>query len=76
MDVVDFATPVNSVATESKADNVRHNGSPKGLWEHNAYQTDSQFIVEVKNCRNPNKLVQGSKIGYQGPRVKHQLSKW
>jgi type IV pilus assembly protein PilQ len=44
--------------------------SPKGLWEHNAYQSDNQFIVEVKRIvEDPNKLVQGSKVGYQGPRV-------
>ena len=70
LDVVDFATPVTSVTTETKADNVRMTVQPQGLWEHNAYQTDNQFIVEVKKIvENPNKLVQGSKIGYQGPRV-------
>jgi type IV pilus assembly protein PilQ len=44
--------------------------SPKGQWEHNAYQSDNQFVVEVKRIvEDPNKLVQGSKVGYQGPRV-------
>lgn len=70
LDVTDFATPVTGVVTESKQDNVRMTITPKGLWEHNAYQTDNQFIVEVKQIiENPNKLVQGTKIGYQGPRV-------
>lgn len=70
LDVTDFATPVTSVVTEPKGDNVRMTISPKGLWEHNAYQSDNQFIVEVKKIiEDPNKLVQGSKIGYQGPRV-------
>ncbi len=70
LDVTDFATPVTSVVTEAKGDNVRMTISPKGLWEHNAYQSDNQFIVEVKKIiEDPNKLVQGSKIGYQGPRV-------
>lgn len=70
LDVTDFATPVTSVETKSNGDNVRMVISPKGLWEHNAYQSDNQFIVEVKRIvEDPNKLVQGAKVGYQGPRV-------
>ena len=70
LDVTDFATPVTSVSTTSQGGNVRMSISPKGLWEHNAYQTDNQFVIEVKPIiENPNKLVQGTKIGYQGPRV-------
>lgn len=70
LDVTDFATPVTSVETRAVGDNVRMIISPKGVWEHNAYQTDNQFIVEVKQIvEDPNKLVQGSKVGYQGPRV-------
>jgi len=70
LDVTDFATPVTSVETRSMGDNVRMTISPKGLWEHNAYQSENQFVVEVKRIvEDPNKLVQGSKLGYQGPRV-------
>ncbi len=70
LDVTDFATPVTTVETKSNGDNVRMLISPKGLWEHNAYQSDNQFIVEVKRIvEDPNKLVQGAKVGYQGPRV-------
>ena len=70
LDVTDFATPVTSVETKSNGDNVRLIISPKGMWEHNAYQSDNQFIVEVKRIvEDPNKLVQGAKVGYQGPRV-------
>ncbi len=70
LDVTDFATPVLGVETRAMGENVRMTISPKGLWEHNAYQTDNQFVVEVKKIvEDPNKLVQGSKIGYQGPRV-------
>jgi len=70
LDVNDFATPVSTVETKALGENVRMTISPKGLWEHNAYQSDNQFIVEVKKIvEDPNKLVQGSKIGYQGPRV-------
>ncbi|MDP3537910.1 MAG: type IV pilus secretin PilQ [Azonexus sp.] len=70
LDVTDFATPVTSVETKTQGENVRMTISPRGQWEHNAYQSDTQFIVEVKRIiEDPNKLVQGSKVGYQGPRV-------
>ena len=70
LDVTDFATPVTSVETRAMGDNVRMTISPTGLWEYNAYQSDNQFVVEVKRIvEDPNKLVQGSKLGYQGPRV-------
>ena len=70
LDVTDFATPVTHVETKAQGENVRMIISPKGLWEHNAYQSDNQFVVEVKRIvEEPNKLVQGSKVGYQGPRV-------
>ncbi|MBS1198996.1 MAG: type pilus secretin family protein [Proteobacteria bacterium] len=70
LDVTDFATPVTTVSTASNGDNARMTITPKGLWEHTAYQTDNQFVIEVKPViEDPNKLVQGSKLGYQGPRV-------
>lgn len=70
LDVTDFATPVTSVTTAAIGENVRMTITPKGLWEHNAYQTDNQFVLEVKQVvEDPNKLVQGAKVGYQGPRV-------
>ena len=48
LDVVDFATPVNTVSTFQQGENVRMVIEPKGQWEHNAYQSDNQFVVEVK----------------------------
>ena len=48
LDVVDFATPVNSISAFQQGDNARMVIEPKGQWEHNAYQSDSQFVVEVK----------------------------
>lgn len=48
LDVVDFGTPVNTVSTFQQGDNVRMVIEPKGQWEHNAYQTDTQFVLEVK----------------------------
>ena len=48
LDVVDFGTPVNSVSTFQQGDNVRMVIEPKGQWEHTAYQSDTQFVIEVK----------------------------
>ncbi len=59
LDVTDFATPVNTVVTTQNGNMVHMVISPKGLWEHNAYQTDNQFVVEVKPVKeDPSKLVQ------------------
>ena len=70
LDVGDFATPVQTVNTFSQGDNVRMVIEPKGLWEHNAYQTDTQFVIEVKPIKeDPNKLVQGSRGGYTGEKL-------
>jgi type IV pilus assembly protein PilQ len=70
LDVQDFATPVSTVSTFAQGENVRMVIEPKGLWEHNAYQTDTQFVVEVKPVQyDPNKLVQGTRGGYRGEKL-------
>jgi type IV pilus assembly protein PilQ len=71
LDVTDFATPVTSVATTRQGENVRISIAAHGLWEHTAYQSDNQFVVEVKPLKeDPSKLFQGSqRQGYQGEKV-------
>lgn len=60
LDVTDFATPVTSISTSAQGQNVRMVISPKGSWEHNAYQSDNQFVVEVKQvAEDPKKLADG-----------------
>ncbi|MDR2239179.1 MAG: type IV pilus secretin PilQ [Zoogloeaceae bacterium] len=67
LDVTDFATPVTAVDTQSQGDMIRMVITPKGQWEHNAYQSDTRFVVEVKQViEDPNKLVQR---GYQGEKL-------
>jgi len=70
-DVVDFATPVTSVTATAKAGNTRLSIVPKGLWEHQAYQADNQFIIEVKPVtEDPNKLTKSSAPGdYGGDKI-------
>ncbi len=48
LDVIDFGTPVNTVSAFQQGDNVRMVIEPKGQWEHTAYQSDTQFVLEVK----------------------------
>ena len=68
LDVVDFGTPVTTVNTKSEGDGVMMEISPTGLWEHTAYQSDNQFVLEVRPVRlDPNKLTQGP--GYQGEKL-------
>jgi len=70
LDVADFGTPVRSVRTFQQGDLTRMVIEPSGLWEHNAYQSDTQFVVEVKPVReDPNRLTQGTRPGYSGEKL-------
>lgn len=70
LDVVDFGTPVTTVNTRMEGEAATMEIVPTGLWEHTAYQSDNQFIVEVRPIKDdPNKLFQGTRKGYQGEAV-------
>jgi type IV pilus assembly protein PilQ len=69
LDVGDFGTPVRTITTTTQGDGVRMVIEPKGLWEHSAYQSDSQLVVEVKPItEDQNKLTQGTQ-GYRGEKL-------
>ncbi|GAP34805.1 type IV pilus secretin PilQ [Piscinibacter sakaiensis] len=68
LDVTDFGTPVQTVATYQNGDNVRMVVTPRGNWEHSAYQSDRQFVLEVRPVAlDPNRLVAGPK--YSGDKL-------
>ena len=68
LDVTDFGTPVQTITTSQSGDRVRMVIEPKGLWVHSAYQSDQQFVVEVKPLKiDPSKLTQGP--GYNGQKL-------
>jgi type IV pilus assembly protein PilQ len=68
LDVSDFGTPVQTVSTTQSGDRVRMVVEPKGAWEHSAYQSDNQFVLEVRPMKiDPDKLVQGP--GYSGEKL-------
>jgi type IV pilus assembly protein PilQ len=48
LDVVDFATPVNTIDTVRAGDSVRIEINAKGQWDSVAYQSDSLYTVELK----------------------------
>ena len=68
LDVADFGTPVQAVSTFQSGERVRMVVEPKGSWEHSAYQTDNQFVLEVRPMKvDANKLVQGP--GFSGEKL-------
>ena len=68
LDVSDFGTPIQNVTTTQNGDRVRMIVEPRGNWEHSAYQSDNQFVLEVRPQKvDPNKLVQGA--GYAGEKL-------
>jgi type IV pilus assembly protein PilQ len=68
LDVADFGTPVQTVTTFQAGDRVRVVIEPRGAWEHSAYQSDNQFVVEVRQQKiDPSKLTQGP--GFAGEKL-------
>ena len=68
LDVTDFGSPVQSVVTTQVGDRVRMTVTPKGNWEHSAYQSDNQFVLEVRERKiDDSKLTQGP--GYNGEKL-------
>jgi len=67
-DVTDFGTPVSALTASQSGDRVKLLVDAHGDWEHSAYQSDNQFVLEVRARKNdPNKLTQGP--GYSGEKL-------
>ena len=68
LDVSDFGTPVQTITVFPVGDRVRMTIEPKGLWEHSAYQSDNQLVIEVRTQKtDPSKLTQGA--GFSGEKL-------
>jgi type IV pilus assembly protein PilQ len=68
--VSDFGTPVRSVRIFPQGENARIVIEPSGLWEQNAYQSENQFVIEVKPVKDdPNKLNPGGRAAYRGEKL-------
>jgi len=60
LDVSDFGTPVQLVTATQESDRVRLEVKLVGEWEHSAYQSDNQFVLEVRPKRvDLNKFMRG-----------------
>jgi type IV pilus assembly protein PilQ len=68
LDVADFGTPVQAISTFQTGDRVRMVIEPKGAWEHSAYQSDNQFVIEIRSQKaDATKLTQG--VGFNGEKL-------
>lgn len=68
LDVTDFGTPVQAVTTTQVGERVRMLIESVGDWDHSAYQSDSQFVVEIRQKKvDLSKLTQGP--GYSGEKL-------
>lgn len=67
-DVSDFGTPVQAMRATDNGTGARLVIEPRGNWQYSSYQTDTQFVVEVRPTKeDPNKLISGP--GYRGERM-------
>ncbi|MCG6899372.1 MAG: type IV pilus secretin PilQ [Gammaproteobacteria bacterium] len=70
LDVLDFATPVKTIDTYTRGNNVHMVITPMGDYDYLAYQSNNQFTIEVKPLTK--KEVEASKkdeFGYSGERL-------
>ncbi len=70
LDVLDFATPVKTIDTYARGENVHMVITPMGEYDYIAYQSDNQFTIEVRQLTKAE--VEESKkdeLGYSGERL-------
>jgi type IV pilus assembly protein PilQ len=70
LDVLDFATPVKTIDTYMKGENVHMVITPMGEYDYIAYQADDQFTIEVRQLTK--KEVEESKkdeLGFSGEKL-------
>ncbi len=70
LDVLDFATPIKEVDTFSHGNGTRMIITPHGHYEHLAYQSDDQLVIEVKPLTKREKEeLKKEKFGYTGEKL-------
>jgi type IV pilus assembly protein PilQ len=69
LDVVDFATPVQTIDMFTQGKNVRMVISPKGKYEHIAYQTGNVFTVSIKPVIERADEKKTDEFGYSGEKL-------
>ena len=69
LDVVDFATPVQTIDTFAQGANTRMVISPKGRYEHIAYQTGDVFTISIKPVIEKPDEKKVDEFGYSGEKL-------
>lgn len=69
LDVVDFATPVQTIDTFVQGRNTRMIISPKGKYEHIAYQAGNVFTVSIKPVIERPDEKKVDEFGYSGEKL-------
>ncbi len=70
MDVLDFATPVKTVDTFVRGDNVHMVITPMGDYDYLAYQSENQFTIEVRQLTKAEaEESKKDEFGYSGERL-------
>ena len=68
LDVSDFGTPVQMISSTQDGERVKMVIDSVGEWTHSAYQSDNQFVIEVRQKKvDLNKLSQGP--GFTGEKL-------
>ena len=69
LDVLDFATPVQYIETRSRGNGVRIDITAQAPFEQLAYQTGSEYVVEISPKREDEKLKKNAEPVFNGSRV-------
>ena len=70
LDVLDFATPVKTIDTFTKGDNVHMVITPTGEYDYLAYQSNDEFTIEVKPItKEEAEERKKDEFGYKGERL-------
>ncbi len=69
LDVIDFATPVQTIDTFVQGKNTRMIITPKGKYEHVAYQTGNIFTISVKPIIEKEGEKKVDEFGYSGEKL-------
>src|SRR5581483_6688040 len=69
LDVVDFATPVQTIDTFGQGRNTRMVITPKGKYEHVAYQTGDVFTISIKPVIEKPDEKKVDEFGYSGEKL-------
>ena len=70
LDVADFATPVQIIDTKRTRKGVQMTITPSGEYEHLAYQSNNQYIVEVRpTTKTAKEERRKQEVGFTGERL-------